>query len=632
MTERSWILVETFRGPGHEPTVLSVGQEPKHMKPLRSVIRGGGYLPAVRAMIDEVAATGRPFRGTTRDGRRQLAGDPLASFRGHVHGVYAWYGPAGEEPPPRPAAGAWYFNLTTRTTGGSNDLLDLYGEPPERRHQERYTAEAFGRLAPGPDEPGALALLVQAKPGMEYQGRRWTVRRDDGTTIFVNLWCRTVEEAGPGGRAEVVTRGITQAIGPAADVPSAPAPLVTIEQRVVAAEHRPGWHRAIVDHAKLALVKWLDPDGPMPGIAWEKDAPHKPAIHRSDLRRARQMSADLATSDRVEGVIRLRTTEGGWQAVHVSASLMLLDQHTTAALVTLSASSPRQGQELAAPAGAPGDPRDDALVGTAQHPLGQRRSMRVRPDQRPRPALPGAAQDHLRRLAGLRPRQAVEPARVRRRVLALGERAAGQDGRPHHAGVDARHADPVAAERHLLRERRGVAAHAELRGGVRGEARGRDDPEPAGAEHHAPGGRAEQVGQECVHRAHRAEQVRFDHPAGVIPAGRLHRAGVDHARRAEQQVNMAELAGHLLRAAGQRVLVSDVDGVRPGPRAGFLALAGGVRCRRAVQVQQRQERALAGETHGQRAADARPGARDDRHPARITVHARLTPKGPSKSA
>jgi hypothetical protein len=49
------------------------------------------------------------------------------------------------------------------------------------------------------------------------------------------------------------------------------------------------------------------------------------------------MSAELATSSHVEGVLRLRTTDGGWRAVQVTASLMLLDQHTTAALVTLSA-------------------------------------------------------------------------------------------------------------------------------------------------------------------------------------------------------------------------------------------------------------------------------------------------------
>src|SRR5262249_33229697 len=163
--------------------------------------------------------------------------------------------------------------------------------------------EAFGRLSPGADEPGALALLVQAKPGMEYQGRKWTVRRDDGETIYVNLWCRAVAEAGEGGPEEVVVRGITPAIGPVASGPT--ARLLPTAQRVVATASTPVRHRAIVDHGNLTLGRWLDP--PMPGIAWEIDAPHRPAIHRADLRRARQMSDRLATSDQVEDVLRLRT-------------------------------------------------------------------------------------------------------------------------------------------------------------------------------------------------------------------------------------------------------------------------------------------------------------------------------------
>jgi hypothetical protein len=81
----------------------------------------------------------------------------------------------------------------------------------------------------------------------------------------------------------------------------------------------------------------------MPGIAWEIVAPHRPAIRRADLRCAKEMSAQLATSDLVNGALRFRTTMGGWKAVHVTARLMLLDQHTTAALVTLSA-SPQQEQ------------------------------------------------------------------------------------------------------------------------------------------------------------------------------------------------------------------------------------------------------------------------------------------------
>ena len=338
MTERSWILAETFRGPRHEPTVLAFGLEPKGMKPLGAVVRGGGYLPEVRAMIVNVAATGRQYSGPSRDGRRQLIGVPLASAGGRVHGVYAWYGPAGEDPPPRPAAGAWHFNLADGTTNRSDDLFDLYGTPPgAARQYVGYTAEAFPRLDPGPDEPGALAVLVQAKPGMECQGRKWIVRRESLGDVFVNLWCRAMEETGAGGRPEVIVRGITQATGRAATALSEPHPIVTIQQRVIEAEYRPGRHRAIVDLRTLSLVRWVAPDPPMPGIAWEVSAGHKPAIHREDLRRAREMSGRLATSSRVEGVLRLRAASGGWQAVHVAASLMLLDQHTTAALVTLSA-------------------------------------------------------------------------------------------------------------------------------------------------------------------------------------------------------------------------------------------------------------------------------------------------------
>jgi hypothetical protein len=78
----------------------------------------------------------------------------------------------------------------------------------------------------------------------------------------------------------------------------------------------------------------------MPGIAWENDAEHPPAIHPDDLAVAKQMSAQLATAGRVGRALRLLGTSGEWVSVQVEASLMLLDQHTTAALVTLSAVAP----------------------------------------------------------------------------------------------------------------------------------------------------------------------------------------------------------------------------------------------------------------------------------------------------
>jgi hypothetical protein len=330
-----WLLVETFGGgEGREPTVIALGQTPKRMAPLKSVLGRGGYIRPVREMIDQVAATGEAFRGVTRDGRRQLIADPLVSFAGRVNGVYAWAGLAGEQPPPRAVAGAWYFNRTTRLIGGSDGLLDLYGVAPQDRERERLTAEAFTRLLPGNDQSSALALLVRSEPGLEYQGKSWTVRRDDGELRAVMLACRVVEETNDGGRAEIVVRGITQDIGPAEATPAAPTVTrVLLAERVLTAEREPGRYRAIVDLRTLDVLRWIDE--PPPGVAWENNGPYRPAIHPDDVPVARQLSGRLGTEDRVEGNLRVRGTAGDWMPVAVTANLMLLDQHTTAALVTV---------------------------------------------------------------------------------------------------------------------------------------------------------------------------------------------------------------------------------------------------------------------------------------------------------
>ncbi len=330
-----WLLVETFGGgEGREPTVIALGQTPKRMVPLKSVLGRGGYIRPVREMIDQVAARAEAFRGVTPDGRRQLIAVPLISFAGHVNGVYAWAGLAGEQPPRRAVAGAWYFNRTTGLIGGSDGLLDLYGVAPKDRERERLTAEAFTRLLPGNDQSAAMALLARAEPGMEYQAT-WTVRRDDGELRAVMLACRVVEENADGGRTEIVVRGVTQDIGPAETTPAAPTVTrVVLAQRVLIAERERGKYRAIVDLRRLEVLEWVDE--PPPGVAWEKNGAYRPGIHPDDIPVARRLSGRLATEDRVEGNLRVRAVSGDWIPVAVTASLMLLDQHTTAALVTVS--------------------------------------------------------------------------------------------------------------------------------------------------------------------------------------------------------------------------------------------------------------------------------------------------------
>jgi hypothetical protein len=329
-----WLLIETFGGEGRrEPTVIGMGSTPKGMVPLSAVLGRGRHLGELMAAVARVSTSGRPLRVATSDGARLIVVEPLVAYSGRVHGVHAWIGRVGEEPPERDPAGAWYFNLTTGKIGGSDDLLDLYGVAPQDRRTQRVLAEAFTRLTTNADEAAGLAVIVKAQPGAEHQAT-WSVRRDDGEVRAANFACRAVAEAAPDGTVEVVLRGITHDIGPAETTPSAPTRMV-LAQQVLAAQAEPGRHRAIVDLRTLRLLRWLD--DPMPGIAWEHEADPRPALHPDDLRRARDLAHTLGDGGKVTGVLRFRFTDGTWTPVTVEANLMLLDEHTTAAYVVLSA-------------------------------------------------------------------------------------------------------------------------------------------------------------------------------------------------------------------------------------------------------------------------------------------------------
>ncbi|MFI9811438.1 GAF domain-containing protein [Saccharothrix variisporea] len=330
-----WLLVETFGGHRREPTVIAVGSSPRGMVSLRAVLGRGPFLSDAIALVGHVIETGMPAEAATATGKRRVVGHPLKTYGGGVHGVYVWVGRVDERPPDRNPAGAWHINLTRHVSSRSDDLLRLYGTSPENWRNEHDLAElfAYGRLQTNSDESKALAMLVRATAGTEHQAT-WTVRRDDGIRRAAHFACRCVEVPTGRGKVELVVRGITQDIGLAESVPAAPPSTpVLLAQQVLAAEATPDRWRAIVDLRTMRLLRWLD--DPLPGAAWKLDAPHRPAIHRMDLRTAVTMSDQLAFSGRTQGTLRLRTEDGGWMKVIVTAALMLLDQHTTAALVTL---------------------------------------------------------------------------------------------------------------------------------------------------------------------------------------------------------------------------------------------------------------------------------------------------------
>jgi hypothetical protein len=325
----NWILIETFGDT--EPSVIGVGSSPKSFVSPRKVLRSSASREEALVAVADMLSTGAMVDRLSRDRCRRVLAEPLRTYAGRTHGAWVWLGRRDETPPARDAAGAWQFNLTRSTASGSDDLLDLYRVPQDERETQRALAGAFTRLVTNRDESEAMAKIVQSAPGTTHQAV-WTVRRDDGELRAAHFSCRMIAEDQAAG-TEIILRGITHDIGPAGDITIAPPPTI-LEHRVLEASTKEGEYRALVNLRNLNLLRWYNSE-PAPNICWENlpDEP-VPAIHPDDVPIAKQMSNALAR-ERTNGVLRFRTLDGHWKPMKVNAVLVSLDQHTTAALVTL---------------------------------------------------------------------------------------------------------------------------------------------------------------------------------------------------------------------------------------------------------------------------------------------------------
>ncbi len=324
----NWLLVETFGGAPR--SVIGLGNSPRKMVPLRKILGRGHSLSDIETAIDKATAAGTRIEHSSTS--RHVIAEPLLTFTDRVHGVYVWSGSPGQAPPPHDPAGAWYFNLTTDVIGGSDDLLDLYGVPPELRRHQRHTAEAFTRLVPNTDVAAALAKIVRSEPGAEHQAV-WTVLRDDGDRRAAHFSARTIAEINEQGETEVVLRGITHDIGPADQTPASSPPIV-LEQRLLDSMAEPGHYRAIINLKTFRILRWLD--DPMPGLGWELDE-HNPLpwIHDEDWPVANELAEGLVAASKTTGQLRFRGHDGRWHPLDVTLNLVLLDQHTTAGMLTI---------------------------------------------------------------------------------------------------------------------------------------------------------------------------------------------------------------------------------------------------------------------------------------------------------
>ncbi|WP_433733279.1 GAF domain-containing protein [Nocardia sp. CA-129566] len=335
MAAVKWLLIELFGGKGGKPmSVIGWGRTPKNFVPLDQILRHRTTLAQARdAIADAITGHGRIDR-VSADGSRRTIAVPLAISPDRLHGVMLWCGDPRDQVPPRDPAGAWYFNYTEGTSTRSDDLLDLYGITREGRSDiyRHSIADVFTQVhANLTDQSEALARIVREEIGTETQ-QIWTVRRDDGELRAAHFSCRLLEELSTAGERQVVLRGITHDIGPADDIPAAPPPTI-LEHRVLEAAAEEGEYRGIVNLRTLRLLRWMGT--PAPGIAWQGlTGQPAPAIHPDDLPTATAMATGLRHG-RTSGEVRVRTLDGGWTRLHIKAALMMLDESTTAALVTV---------------------------------------------------------------------------------------------------------------------------------------------------------------------------------------------------------------------------------------------------------------------------------------------------------
>ena len=127
------------RLPQERPVPTQVPHGPAHPGTAAGAARPGrlGATPNAPAppSCSPPPSTPHPASCSPPPGRRCAAPVMKTATTGRI-----WAAPPGRDP-----AGAWHFNLTTDTIGGSTELLDLYGVPPEDRQTERATAEASDR-------------------------------------------------------------------------------------------------------------------------------------------------------------------------------------------------------------------------------------------------------------------------------------------------------------------------------------------------------------------------------------------------------------------------------------------------------------------------------------------------------
>jgi hypothetical protein len=320
-----WLLVETL---GSEPAVVARGSQTKNLVPISAFLRRNPNLMAIQSAIGETVRAGQGLSSITPKTRRVIRTEVVRMTDGCIHGVHVWVGPSHAEPPERPIPGPLVWDLTTGVAIDTPESIRNSGMDPDTETTDGRTfADDLPTRDLNPSEAKVLALVINPKPGATICST-WDVTDFRGEPITVGFVARTAVEPGADGRDRMVCRAMNWR----SEHEGAQLPSDYLAQRILDGLARPDVHRALIDLNHWKLLKWLDE--PAPFIDWHSRDGGTSSIHPEDGRHLERMTAEFATG-LTTAVLRMRTTDGGWQPVHTTINRVELEPGIYAGLLTL---------------------------------------------------------------------------------------------------------------------------------------------------------------------------------------------------------------------------------------------------------------------------------------------------------
>ncbi|MBF6327491.1 GAF domain-containing protein [Nocardia transvalensis] len=303
MTIGEWLLIETLDGL-ESGSVLAVGTAPRQWKSLSRTVPAR-LLPLVAEAFESRLPVARELpRSRHAWSRRHARAVPIAGPDGCVHGVQFWVG--GDDPPQPPPVAPLLLDSNSRRT---QVLSAGLGPAFDHGRSVWFGAESFEHVERFDGALDLVATVSRAAPGARWLGEV-SVRARDGLRTLL-LATRNI--TGDRYRWRGLLADVTDSVPPQGKSFEA----TTVDALV---STNPGLYLAVVDTARVRLIRWIS--APVPGLRWAGDTDERTMPHPGDRARILAARSDILAGMPFRAVpgLRLAAVDGGWLTVDAEVS------------------------------------------------------------------------------------------------------------------------------------------------------------------------------------------------------------------------------------------------------------------------------------------------------------------------